>query len=168
MKVNFTPSIPYGLMFLFMLCTTIAYAQGPFNKHSISVNAFRNPSIGVEYHYRMISAHMGFYPTNFERNTTTRFMKIGATAWFFRIGKRVNPSSFYASLAYLRGFSRDYDGKNALVTEVGFRWMIWKGINLRIGAAALFANGETPKFNPTPGIGYTFGFESFKKKPAQP
>ncbi|MBI1192317.1 MAG: hypothetical protein GC205_03985, partial [Bacteroidetes bacterium] len=65
------------------------------------------------------------------------------------------PSAFYGGASYLRGLSRDYEDKNALGVELGFRWTVWKGINLRLGGIALLAEGETPKFNPTPGISYS-------------
>jgi hypothetical protein len=34
--------------------------------------------------------------------------------------------------------------------------MVWKGLNLRIGAIAVAASGESLKINPTPGISYSF------------
>ena len=42
--------------------------------------------------------------------------------------------------------------------ESGFRWMIWKGLNFRIGAIAVAAEGQDLKINPTPGISYSFNF----------
>jgi hypothetical protein len=42
------------------------------------------------------------------------------------------------------------------MAEVGFRWMIYKGLNLRIGVTTLAAAGESVKVNPTPGISYSF------------
>jgi hypothetical protein len=66
------------------------------------------------------------------------------------------PESTGAS--YLRGLNRDYEGKNAFATEIGFRWMIWKGLNARLGVIALAANGESVQVNPTPGLSYSFKF----------
>ncbi|WP_205435325.1 MULTISPECIES: hypothetical protein [Flavobacterium] len=54
--------------------------------------------------------------------------------------------------------SRDYKDENAAMTEIGFRWMVYKGLNLRIGVAALAANDKSLKVNPTPGISYSFFF----------
>jgi hypothetical protein len=36
--------------------------------------------------------------------------------------------------------------------------MVWRGLNLRIGAIALIADGKDLKINPTPGISYSFFF----------
>lgn len=122
----------------------------------LSINAFRNPSIGVEYRFHHVSAHVGYYPTNFEAGVTTTFFRAGLSAWFLALDDRSIPSSFYVSASYLRGLSRGYEGESAVIADAGFRWMVWRGLNLRLGAAALMADGHTPKFNPTPGIGYAF------------
>lgn len=141
-----------------------AFSQSKFSKHELSINGFRNPSIGAEYRYKQVSVHLGYYPTNFTSGITTEFIKAGATFWFLPVGKKENPSSFYSSLSYARGMTRDYKDKNAVMSELGFRWMAWKGINLRIGVAALAAKGETLKINPTPGISYSFFFNNKRQK----
>jgi hypothetical protein len=143
-----------------MLFTAIAgSAQSKFSKHELSINGFRNPSIGAEYRYKQVSVHAGYYPTNFESGVTTEFIRTGITYWFLPIGKKENPSSFYSSLSYARGTSREYKDQNAGMAEVGFRWMVWKGINLRIGMAGLAAEGKDLQINPTPGISYSFFFK---------
>ncbi len=144
------------ILVLLALASTSAFSQSRFSKNEISINGFRNPSVGVEFRHKVLSYHAGYYPTNFESGKTTSFLKIGATAWFLPVGKRENPSSFYAGASYLRGFDRDYEDKNAIGMEAGFRWMVWKGLNLRIGAIAVAAPGESVKINPTPGISYSF------------
>jgi hypothetical protein len=141
---------------LLLLTATGALAQDRFSGKDISLNGFRNPSIGAEFRYNHVSVHAGYYLTNFTSNTTTRFVKAGLTYWMFPVDKKEIPSSFYAGASYLRGLDRDYEGKNAFAAEAGFRWMIWKGFNFRIGVIALAAAGETLKVNPTPGISYTF------------
>lgn len=143
---------------LFIITAVAANAQSKFSKQELSINGFRNPSIGVEYRYRQVSFHGGYYVTNFTQNTTTQFVKAGVTYWFLPVDKKEIPSSFYAGASYLRGLNRDYDGKNAVAAEAGFRWMIWKGLNLRIGVIAVAAKGEDLKINPTPGISYSFKF----------
>lgn len=141
---------------LLLIGTSQLFAQGKFSTHEFSINGFRNPSIGAEYRYKTLSIHAGYYPTNFESGITTEFLKSGLTYWFLPVGKKENPSSFYSTLAYARGTTRDYKNKNAVIGEVGFRWMIYKGINFRFGVAALAAPGESIKINPTPGISYSF------------
>jgi hypothetical protein len=148
----------YVVVFGFMLLTTQAFAQSRFSKQEISINGFRNPSIGAEYRYRQFSVHAGYYLTNFESGVTTEFIRTGVTFWFLPIGKKQNPSSFYTSLSYARGLTREYKSKDTIMPEVGFRWMVYKGLNLRLGVTGMAAEGEGFKINPTPGISYSFFF----------
>jgi len=146
------------ILALMIVVSITAFAQDKLPKNTISINAFRNPSIGLEYQRKQISIHGGYYLTNFESGITTRFLKTGVTYWFLPIGKKEIPSSFYVGANYLRGLSRDYENKNALGLEAGFRWYIWKGINLRIGVIALASEGQDLKINPTPSISYSIKF----------
>lgn len=131
-------------------------AQHNFQNNLLSVNGFRNPSIGLEYQKQFISVHAGYYPTNFESNVKTEFLKAGINVWLLPVDSKEIPSSFYAGISYLRGLTRDYDNKNAMALESGFRWYIWKGLNLRIGVIALASKGQSLKLNPTPSISYSF------------
>ncbi|MBC8051899.1 MAG: hypothetical protein H7Y13_02430 [Sphingobacteriaceae bacterium] len=146
------------LITLIFISITGANAQSKFSKNELSFNGFRNPSIGAEYRLNHVSIHAGYYPTNFESGVTTEFIKGGLTYWFLPVGSKENPSSFYTSLSYARGTSREYKDKNAGIAEAGFRWMIYKGVNLRIGIAALAAEGKSLKINPTPGLSYSLFF----------
>jgi hypothetical protein len=141
---------------ILLMAISATQAQSKFSKQELSINGFRNPSIGLEYRYQQVSIHGGYYITNFTQNTTTQFVKAGISYWFLPMDKKEIPSSFYAGASYLRGINRDYEGKNAFAAEAGFRWMIWKGLNLRLGVIALAAKGERLKINPTPGISYSF------------
>lgn len=143
---------------LLLALASTTFAQDKFPKNTISINAFRNPSIGLEYQRKQVSIHAGYYLTNFESGVTTEFLKAGVTYWFLPVGKKEIPSSFYGGLSYLRGITRDYKDKNALGVEAGFRWYVWKGLNLRIGVIALAAEGQDVKINPTPSISYSFKF----------
>ncbi|WP_082115826.1 DUF4386 domain-containing protein [Hymenobacter terrenus] len=127
-----------------------------FAPREISVNGFRNPSLGLEYRYQHVSVHAGYYPTNFTSGRTTSFLKTGLTLWFLPVGRQANPSSFYASGSYLRGVDREYEAKNGVAVDIGFRWMVWKGLNLRLGIIGLKAPGRDLEINPTPGISYSF------------
>ncbi|MFN0189961.1 MAG: hypothetical protein ACKVQV_14775 [Bacteroidia bacterium] len=144
---------------LLLVASTSAFAQSRFSKNELSINGFRNPSAGLEFRHQHVSFHAGYYPTAFKSGENTSFTKAGLTLWFLPVGEKENPSSFYAGASYLHGFNRDYEGKEALGIEAGFRWMVWKGLNLRIGAIAVAADGETVKINPTPGISYSFFFK---------
>lgn len=146
------------LIVLLLLVTTTAFSQSRFSKSEFSINGFRNPSIGLEYRYQNVSVHAGYYVTALQSGITTKFTKVGLTAWFLPVGKKENPSSFYAGASYLRGINLEYNKENALGLEAGFRWMIWKGINFRIGGIALIAKDHDVKINPTPGLSYSFFF----------
>jgi hypothetical protein len=159
MKKNTDISILFCAIVLVVAASPSAFSQSRFSKNELSINGFRNPSVGLEFRHKQISYHAGYYPTAFKAGETTSFVKAGFTSWFLPVGTKENPSSFYAGASYLRGFNRDYDGKNALGIEAGFRWMVWKGLNLRIGAIAVAASGESLKINPTPGISYSFFFK---------
>ena len=74
------------------------------------------------------------------------------------VGKQENPSSFYVSFSVAGGLNKDYKDLYAGMAETGFRWMVYKGINIRLGIAALAAKGHDIKINPTPGINYSFFF----------
>ena len=143
---------------LMLVMTSTAFAQDKFPKNTLSINAFRNPSIGLEYQRNQVSIHAGYYITAFESGVTTKFLKAGLTYWFLPVGKKEISSSFYAGASYLRGINLDYKNENALAMEAGFRWYVWKGVNLRIGVIALAANGHDLKINPTPSISYSFKF----------
>lgn len=138
--------------------TSVSVTAQKLSDREFSINGFRNPSVGVEYRFKSISIHAGYYTTAFASGEYTNFMKTGLTYWFLPVGKKENPSSFYSSLSFACGLNREYEEKNAAIGEVGFRWMVWKGLNLRIGVAALTAKGESVKINPTPGISYSFFF----------
>ena len=156
-------SILFFALLLLMLAPSGLSAQNRFSTNELSINAFRNPSIGLEYRYRSVSGHAGYYVTNLEPNITTKFLKTGLTAWFLPLGQKENPSSFYAGASYLRGLNLDYEDQNALGLEAGFRWMIWEGLNFRIGGIALIAKDQDLQINPTPGLSYSFFFNSKKQ-----
>lgn len=146
------------LLALVLVVSNTGFAQDKFPKNTISINAFRNPSIGIEYQRKQISVHGGYYVTNFESGITTEFLKTGVTYWFLPVDQKEMPSSFYAGTSYLRGLTRKYKDQNAFAVEAGFRWYAWKGLNFRLGVIALTAEGQSLKINPTPSISYSFKF----------
>ena len=147
------------LIALLLMVSASAFTQSRFSKGEFSINGFRAPSIGIEYRFRIISLHAGYYLTSFDEGITTNFIKTGLTAWFLPVGKREHPSSFYAGASYMRGLDHDYEDESAYGLEAGFRWMIWKGLNLRIGAIAVTGEGHDVEINPAGGLSYSFFFE---------
>lgn len=137
-----------------LISTATVFAQSKFSTNELSVNAFRNPSIGLEFRHQHVSIHAGYYTTAFKSGEYTNFVKTGLTYWLLPVDKKEIPSSFYAGASYMRGLTRDYKNKNAAAVEAGFRWMIWKGLNVRLGVVAVTAKGQDLKINPTPGISY--------------
>ena len=142
---------------LMLLITGTAFSQSK-SSNELSINGFRNPSIGLEYRHRHVSVHAGYYTTAFKAGEFTNFIRTGVTYWFLSADAKEIPSSFYAGASYLHGLTRDYKDKNAAGIETGYRWMIWKGLNFRLGVIAVASEGQSLKINPTPGISYSIKF----------
>jgi hypothetical protein len=146
-----------ALKFLLLL-SSVLNAQDRFPGNSLSINGFRNPSIGLEYQRYRISFHGGYYLTNFTSGITTEFLRAGFSCWFLPLGKKDLQSSFYTGISYLRGLTRAYKAQNVAGLEAGFRWYVWKGLNLRLGVIVLAGAGHSIKINPTPSVSYTIKF----------
>lgn len=140
---------------LLLLVLTPLFSQTKFPTHQISINGFRNPSIGFEYQYNKTSVHAGYYISNFEKNVTTEFVKVGVTEWFLPFGMKEHSSSFYSGASFIRGMTRDYKNTNSLGLEAGVRWYVWNGLNFRLGVIALLSKDKEMKINPTPSISYS-------------
>jgi hypothetical protein len=130
------------------------------NTRELGINVFRNPSIGLEGRFGPVSLHAGGYPTVVSKNErgeneNTWFFKAGATLFFLPhilYGQEV--SELYLQIAYVRGLNRDWT--NGFMADFGYRFMIYKGINLRLGAALLVSPDHEPRINPTPGAGWSY------------
>jgi hypothetical protein len=136
------------------------------------LNGFRAPSMGLEYRRGMLSVHAGAYPTIInERESvadgTTWFAKAGVSVWFLPIRMMGNErSSFYAGASYVKNIDSENWGHGGQL-EAGFRWVIYRGAFLRLGASALYAPGRhcpvgdcaTVKVRPNPGIGFALPIE---------
>jgi hypothetical protein len=140
----------------------VAAAADDGPEQELNLNLFRNPSIGIEYRRGAVAVHGGLYPTIISQdvrgnNETSWFVRAGLTTFFLGHSfYRQRPSEFYLSGSYLRGLNQGHG--NAALAEAGYRWMVWSGINLRLGVAALLERGENVKVNPTPGIGWSHSF----------
>lgn len=148
------PNYAHWVLLLLLLASS-ARGQRALTQHHLSINGFRNPSIGMEYQRNHLSIHAGYYPTNFTSGVTTAFFKAGLSHWFLPFGRQPIPSSFYAGAAYLRGLNQEYKQTNAVSFETGFRWFVWKGLNLRLGVIAVAAKDRSLQINPASGISYS-------------
>ncbi len=163
-KIQVRKICNYSLLlgFAFLIPNHPIWSEANFSKEELSLNGFRNPSIGLEYRKNQYSIHGGYYVTNFEEGVTTRFYKVGGSYWFFpkdfSLDQSGNPSAFYIGASYGSGINLDYKGKDTFMMETGYKWFIWKGLNFRIGLIGLFANEESAKLNPTPSISYSLFF----------
>jgi hypothetical protein len=137
----------------------------------LMLNGFRAPSMGLEYRLGIVSLHAGAYPTIVNEGQTaadgtTWFAKAGASLWFLPIRMLGNErSSFYAGVSYVKNIDGEGWGHGAQV-EAGFRWVVYKGAFLRLGASVLYAPGRvcaedcsTTKLRPNPGIGWAIPIE---------
>jgi hypothetical protein len=128
----------------------------------LNINLFRNPSMGLEYRLGAFSVHGGAYPTVISQNAageneTSWFIRAGLSAYFLGhsfYGQR--ESEFYVSASYMRGLNLGHE--NGAAIDVGYRWMVWRGLNVRLGVAVLLEPGREVHVNPTPGIGWSFPF----------
>ena len=152
-------------LFLVLAASSVAVADDqPLSttaepRGELNVNVFRNPSIGLEYRRGAVAVHGGLYPTIISRDEmgefeTSWFVRAGVTHFFLpRSWYGQRPSELYISASYLRGLNLDHG--NAALLDVGYRWMVWRGVNLRIGAAMFLERNHPVKINPTPGLGWS-------------
>ena len=145
-------------------------AYSAVHGQELMLNAFRAPSIGLEYRFGALSVHGGVYPTVIDDSPgsdTSWFAKAGLGVWFLPIAMLGHErSSFYASLSYLRELGDDGWG-NAGQLEAGFRLVVWEGLFVRLGASALYAPGRdcptdacsTVKFRPSPALGWAVALD---------
>jgi len=159
LRLRFCISVLFFVNFSFELLAKETNTS--FSKEEVGFNFFRAPSIGGEYRRDQFSVHAGYYPTNFESGVTTSFYKVGVGYWFLPrvlFESADHPSSFYTYFSYGRGLNLNYENKDAFMYELGYRFMLWRGLSFRFGAIGLFAEGESAKLNPTPSIGYSVFF----------
>lgn len=151
-----------------IIFSTISFSQTTENKqaennpphpYELSINGFRNPSIGLEIKHKGLSLHAGYYLTIVpndisDEKENTSFIRAGLSHWF-NISETF---SAYVSASYLYGLSKSYKDESAYMLEGGIKIFIWEGLNLRLGIAGLFSTGHKLKINPTPGISYSIFF----------
>lgn len=129
--------------------------------HELSIVGFRNPSTGIEYRWNRLSAHVGFYPTILATGSNgedqdNSFYRFGASYWFLPFGKQDVPSAFYVSASYLTRSNTTVRIRQAALFDVGVRWVVWRGLALRMGVSTTAADNGLWYVNPMPGISYSF------------
>lgn len=149
--------LPSGnIMLIITMCSLSIAAHAD---REIMINLFRSPSMGLEFRESFFGVHVGLYPTIISKNAkgeneTTWFIKLGVTAYGGRFSLGADqPSSFFASASYVRGLNHAWE--NGFLADVGFRWAVWRGLNLRLGGCVLLSPGKHFRINPAPGIGWS-------------
>ena len=129
------------------------------------LHGFRAPSTGVELRDGWIGFHVGFYPTTIDRGSegprTTWFVKTGLAAYWaqFDTGSG-RMSGFYSGVSLVQGLNHEWNVSQStkhgagMVVESGFSWAVYRGLELRLGAAWLVGFDGRMRVNPTPGIGW--------------
>lgn len=116
----------------------------------LSINLFRNPSIGVEYRIKYVSTHVGYYPTIISKNAQGN----NQTTGFFRTGLSIWPSDWmYASVSHLYGIDGSWKNRSELLLELGLQARAFRQtVGFRLGLAVMPSSKFGTKVNPTPGV----------------
>lgn len=156
-------AVPVVVLALTGLTTYTASAQTEHRLagRELSITGFRNPSTGLEYRWNHLSVHAGFYPTILATGSKgedqdNSFYRFGVGYWFLPFGKQETPSAFYVSASYLTRSNTTVRVTNAAIFDAGVRWVVWRGLALRLGVSTTAADNGLWYVNPTPGISYSF------------
>jgi hypothetical protein len=139
-------------------------------ERELMLHGLRAPSIGLEFREQWMGFHVGLYPAIVDEgpdgdSRTTWFIKTGVT--FYPIGFDAGPgrpSGPYAGVALLQGLGNDWDVSrsatkgSAVFFDLGFRWAVWMGLDIRIGVSALLGFDGRTHIAPTPGISWSVPF----------
>jgi hypothetical protein len=141
--------------------TASAQTEQSLAGRELSITGFRNPSTGLEYRWNHLSVHAGFYPTILATGSKgedqdNSFYRFGVGYWFLPFGKQEVPSAFYVSASYLTRSNTTVRVTNAAIIDAGVRWVVWRGLALRLGVSTTAADNGLWYVNPTPGISYSF------------
>jgi len=134
-------------MLLVPLLLLLAHTPGP--DRELMIHVFRAPSMGVEIREGFLGLQLGLYPTAIDENDegesrTTWFVKFGLAAYFlgFDTGSG-RDSSPYVGLSLVQGLNNAWNVSDSiehgsgLMLDVGFRWAVWRGLDLRLGGNLL-------------------------------
>lgn len=135
-------------------------------ERELTVHGFRSPSMGVELRDGWLGFHLGLFPLIADEGDdgtrTTWFVKTGVTAYPWRVdlgsGRLSGP---FVSLSLMQGLNNEWNvstsvGDGAGVHgELGFRWAVTSGLDLRLGLGVLFGSEGRVVVHPTPGISWT-------------
>jgi hypothetical protein len=150
---------------LVALATTTSSAAETVDRE-LTVHGFRSPSMGVELRKGWLGFHLGAFPLIVDDGTdgarTTWFLKTGLTAypWRFDLGSG-RPSGPFLSVSLLQGLNNEWNVATSVSRgtgvhgEVGFRWALGAGLDLRLGIGVLVGSDSRVIVHPTPGIGWS-------------
>lgn len=145
---------------------TAPRAAAELPDRELTVHGFRSPSTGIELRDRWLSFHVGAFPLIADEgpagSRTTWFLKTGLTVypWRLDLGSH-RPSGPFASLSLAQGLSHDWDVGASVSRgtgvhgELGFRWALGSGLDLRLGVGVLVGSDRRVVVHPTPGIGWS-------------
>jgi hypothetical protein len=154
-----------GLVGLVALAATSPAAADTADRE-LTVHGFRSPSTGVELRDGWLGFHLGAFPLiaddGADGSRATWFVKTGLTAypWRFDLGSG-RPSGPFVSLSLLQGLNNDWDVATSVSQgtgvhgELGFRWAVGAGLDLRLGVGVLVGSEGRVVVHPTPGIGWS-------------
>jgi len=151
---------------LVVLAATASPSAAEPAERELTVHGFRSPSTGVELRDGWLGFHLGLFPLIADEGAdgtrTTWFVKTGVTAypWRFDLGSgRV--SGPFVSLSLMQGLNNEWNVANSVGQgagvhgEIGFRWAVTAGLDLRLGVGVLVGSEERVVVHPTPGISWT-------------
>jgi hypothetical protein len=159
-------SMNFSIPVLVALATAATTASAAPADRELTVHGFRSPSTGVELREGWLGFHLGGFPLIADKGAdgsrTTWFVKTGVTAypWRFDLGSG-RASGPFVSLSLLQGLNNDWNVSTSVSQgtgvhgEVGFRWAVAAGLDLRLGIGVLVGAEGRYIVHPTPGISWS-------------
>lgn len=151
---------------LLLAAPAAAHADDALAERELTVHGFRSPSMGVELRDHALGFHVGLFPLiaddGLDGSRTTWFLKTGLTVYpvRFALGSR-RPSGPFASVSLLQGLNNEWNVAEsvsqgtAIHGELGFRWALGQGLDLRLGIGIAAGSEGRVIVHPTPGISWS-------------
>lgn len=134
----------------------------------ILLNAFRGPSMGLEFKHENWGLHLGLYPTILDQNAAGQ----ARTTWFLRSGLNYyhglwqdpfwGEGGLYGGVSLMQGINNAWNVSESatqgsgVMGDIGVRWRFLPQLEARLGVALLVGFDGRMAVNPTPGISCVF------------